>query len=127
LGYIDVDPLDANKVVFYDQKDGSHYIPIEGEETAGHDGSLAELIVSQYSFPSTLCTVRDDVDEDEEIDIRTVFGGVELYVPANVNVKVKSRSVFGGVGNHTFNREYQNIPTLYIVASNVFGGVHVKN
>lgn len=67
------------------------------------------------------------IDEDEEIDIRTVFGGVELYVPANVNVKVKPRSVFGGVGNHTFNRENQNIPTLYIVASNVFGGVHVKN
>ena len=28
---------------------------------------------------------------------------------------------------HNFNRENQNIPTLYIVASNVFGGVHVKN
>jgi predicted membrane protein len=67
------------------------------------------------------------IDEDEEIDTRTLFGGIVLYVPTNVNVVVRSRSFFGGVGNHTFNRENQNLPTLYIVASNMFGGVHVEN
>lgn len=66
------------------------------------------------------------IDEDEEIDIRTCFGGVELYVPANVNVKVKSRSFFGGVGNKTFRPERQDIPTVFIVASNTFGGVDIK-
>ena len=64
--------------------------------------------------------------EDEEIDIRTCFGGVELYVPANVNVKVKSRNFFGGVGNKTFRPERQDIPTVFIVASNMFGGVDIK-
>ena len=39
------------------------------------------------------------ISEDEEIDIHTFAGGVELLVPANVNIEAKSRSFIGGVGN----------------------------
>ena len=37
------------------------------------------------------------ITEDEEIDIRTFCGGIELFVPTMVNVKVKSQSFLGGV------------------------------
>ena len=54
-------------------------------------------------------------------------GGVELFVPAHVNVLVKSRSFIGGVGNSTVHVPDKDAPCLHIVASNFFGGVDVKN
>ena len=67
------------------------------------------------------------ITEDEEIDIHTFCGGIELFVPTHVNVVVKSRSFIGGVGNHTTHTAAPQAPTLHIVASNFFGGVNVKN
>ena len=67
------------------------------------------------------------ITEDEEIDIHTFCGGVELFVPAHVNVLVKSRSFIGGVGNSTVHVPDKDAPCLHIVASNFFGGVDVKN
>ena len=67
------------------------------------------------------------ITEDEEIDISTFMGGVELLVPTTVNIEVKSRSFIGGVGNHTVKSTNLNAPCLHIVASNVIGGVDIKN
>ena len=67
------------------------------------------------------------ITEDEEIDIHTFCGGVELYVPSHVNVLVKSRSFIGGVGNHAIRNASKDAPTLHIVASNFFGGVDIKS
>ena len=67
------------------------------------------------------------ITEDEEIDIHTFCGGIELFIPAHVNVLVKSRSFFGGVGNATVHVADKNAPCIHIVASNFFGGVDIKN
>ena len=67
------------------------------------------------------------ITEDEEIDIHTFCGGIELAVPTTVNVDVKSRSFIGGVGNHTNVKADSTAPTLHIIASNFIGGVDIKN
>ncbi len=67
------------------------------------------------------------ITEDEEIDIHTFCGGVELLVPETVNVVVKSRSFIGGVGNHALRANDKQAPCLHIIASNFFGGVDIKN
>ena len=67
------------------------------------------------------------ITEDEEIDIHTFMGGIELLVPKTVNVMVKSRSFIGGVGNDTDKSEKPGACNLHIVASNFFGGVHIMN
>lgn len=67
------------------------------------------------------------INEDEEIDIRTCFGGVELYVPTNINIDIKSRSLFGGVGNEGMKCSDPKAPCLHIVASNILGGTAIKN
>ena len=67
------------------------------------------------------------ITEDQEIDIRTFMGGIELFVPTNINVLVKSRSFIGGVGNAAERNTDTNAPCLHIVASNFFGGVDIKN
>ena len=66
------------------------------------------------------------INEDEEIDIHTFLGGVELLVPKNVNVVVNSHSFIGGVGNETVECPDKNACRIHITASNFLGGVSVK-
>ena len=67
------------------------------------------------------------INEDEEIDIHTFMGGVELFVPADVNVIVKSRSFIGGVGNDAAMCSNKGAHSLHVTASNFLGGVSIKN
>ncbi len=67
-----------------------------------------------------------NVVEDKIIHTSSIFGGIEIYVPQNVNVKVKSTPIFGGVSNKTENKKGENIPTIYINAFCLFGGVDIK-
>ena len=67
------------------------------------------------------------ITEDEEIEIHTFCGGVELFVPQTVNVEVKSRSFIGGVGNHATRIVGKDTPCLHIIADNFIGGVDIKN
>ncbi|MCK8620988.1 LiaF domain-containing protein [Prevotella sp. E13-27] len=67
------------------------------------------------------------ITEDEEIDVHTFCGGIELFVPTTVNVEVKSQSFIGGVGNHATRNADPKAPTIHIVASNFLGGVDIKN
>lgn len=65
--------------------------------------------------------------EDEEIDIHTFMGSVELIVPDKVNIISKSRNFIGSIRNNTTSHTTPNVPCLHIVASNFFGGVVIKN
>ena len=67
------------------------------------------------------------ISEDEEIDIHTFLGGVELLVARDVKVDVKSRSFIGGVGNEINRHVISDAPCLHIIASNFLGGVTIKN
>ena len=67
------------------------------------------------------------ITEDEEIEIHTFCGGIELFVPQTVNVVVKSRSFIGGVGNCASKVADKEAPCLHIIANNFIGGVDIKN
>ena len=67
-----------------------------------------------------------NVQNEQVIDASAIFGGVEIWVPQNVNVKVKSTPIFGGVSNKTIRTNQENMPTLYINALCMFGGVDIK-
>ena len=69
---------------------------------------------------------RAVISEDEEIDIHTFAGGIELLVPKNVNLSVKSHNFMGSVDNNTDKRTIPGAPCLHVVASNFFGGVNIK-
>lgn len=66
------------------------------------------------------------IKSEQVINATAIFGGIEIRVPENVNVKVKSTSIFGGVGNKVNNSKDENIPTIYINAVCMFGGVDIK-
>lgn len=65
------------------------------------------------------------LSEDRVINATSVFGGITIIVPNNINVKVKSTNVFGGVTNNK-KQSIPNAPTVYINGSAIFGGVTIK-
>ncbi|MBE6807376.1 MAG: hypothetical protein E7527_05140 [Ruminococcaceae bacterium] len=65
------------------------------------------------------------ITEDCTICATAVFGGVELHLPAAVNVKVEHNGVFGGVENHVDHPFTEGLPTVYVRATAIFGGVEI--
>ena len=66
-------------------------------------------------------------EDGKRISCSASFGGVELMVPPTINIEVKSRSFFGGVGNETMKCDDPEVPCLHVIVSNVFGGVTIRN
>ena len=66
-----------------------------------------------------------EIEQEQIINATAVFGGIDILVPSNVNVEVKSNSIFGGVSNKSIVHK-ENIPTIYIKAFCLFGGVEIK-
>lgn len=66
------------------------------------------------------------IKEDAVIDASAIFGGIDIIVPANVNVKIKSSALFGGVKNNSKNLNDEKNPTVFINGSAMFGGIEIK-
>lgn len=67
------------------------------------------------------------IKEDIVINATAIFGGIDIIVPDDVNVKIKSTSIFGGASNKKqLMDDKDKKHTIYINASCVFGGVDIK-
>ncbi|MBQ7965607.1 MAG: hypothetical protein IJ331_05930 [Ruminococcus sp.] len=89
-----------------------------GEEFTG-----AEL---NAVFGGVKLDVRNAViTKDCVVKCSAIFGGIDIFVPQNVNVKVNSTSIFGGVSNKA-NNNSANTVTIYIEGTCLFGGVDIK-
>lgn len=66
------------------------------------------------------------VSADQVINASSIFGGIEITIPENINIKTKSTSIFGGVNNKAKRSFNENLPTIYINGFCMFGGVTVK-
>ncbi len=114
-------PIDENgKRIVCDAKFG-------GDEYVYHGETFRGAFLRTHCGAILLDLREAVIAQDEEIEISNFIGGVELYVPPNVNVIVKSRNYIGGVGDETGGRMNANAPCLHIVARNFIGGVSIKN
>lgn len=78
-------------------------------------------------FGGLKCDLRNAIiDSDVVINASSTFGGIEIYVPSNVKIKIKSTSLFGGVSNKANTKTDENSHTIYINGTAVFGGVEIK-
>lgn len=67
------------------------------------------------------------INQDAVVDCTAIFGGMDIFVPKDVNVKVSSTPIFGGVSNKVRGASYiPGVPTVYINAVCMFGGVDIK-
>ena len=78
-------------------------------------------------FGGVKCDLRNAIiDSDVVINASSTFGGIEIYVPSNVKIKIKSIPIFGGVENKANTKTDENSHTIYINSTAVFGGVEIK-
>lgn len=78
-------------------------------------------------FGGIKCDLKDAIiKEDTVINTSAIFGGVTIYVPKNVNVKIVSTPIFGGVSNEIKEKAKDAKVTLYINATCMFGGIEIK-
>jgi predicted membrane protein len=67
------------------------------------------------------------IEKDCTILATVAFGGIDIIVPDDVNVKINSSVYFGGVSDDCENRVVDNAPTLYINCTGAFGGIDIMN
>ncbi|NLD87609.1 MAG: cell wall-active antibiotics response protein [Clostridiales bacterium] len=90
-----------------------------------YDGEVFEGAELSAIFGSTKCDLRNAViEKDSAIQFTAIFGGIDILVPGNVNVKVSSNCIFGGVSNKT--SAQKDSPTIYVSGICMFGGVEIK-
>ncbi|MGN1121354.1 MAG: LiaF transmembrane domain-containing protein [Eubacteriales bacterium] len=78
-------------------------------------------------FGGIKCDLRGAVFEsDTVINVCCVFGGADIFLPDNVNIKVSSNSLFGGIDNKKHQNVNDNLYTVYLNGTCIFGGVDVK-
>jgi len=78
-------------------------------------------------FGGIKCDLREAKIEDGTlIKASAVFGGVTIYVPKDMKVKVVSTSIFGGTSDKRKDTNNEAEKTLYIDATSVFGGVEIR-
>ena len=69
--------------------------------------------------------IRDSkIKGDQLINFTAIFGGIDIFVPENCKVVIKSNSIFGGVDNKANSKNEEN--TIYINANCLFGGIDIK-
>lgn len=74
-----------------------------------------------------LHTENGYISEDIVVDCTSVFGGIKLFLPEGVNVRVRKRLLFGGVHNSRHCCQMiPGAPTVYVNATCMFGGVKIR-
>ena len=76
-------------------------------------------------FGELKCDLRDTkITKDIVINATSVFGGMTILVPEDVNVITTATPIFGGVDNKAKGSRSEN--TIYIKGTVLFGGIEIK-
>lgn len=108
-----------NKNDFYNVTFDNKNIEIYNEE---FNGCEIDAVFGGLKLDLRNAIIKDDV----VIKTSAIFSGIDIYVGDNVNVKVSSTSIFGGSDNKHKIKEDSSKKTIYISATNVFGGINIK-
>lgn len=106
-------------------KNGSYNAFFSGKETSFPGEEFFGASVNAIFGGSELDLRGSIIVEDVTIDATAIFGGVEIYLPDDVNVKLTSTALFGAAENGVKRAEVPEWPTVYIRATSIFGGVEI--
>ena len=97
----------------------SQDIKLDKEE---FNGTNLNAIFGGVSLDLRKAIIKNDV----VINASAIFGGIDLFVPDNVKVKIKSNAIFGGVSNKKKDVDLGDNNVIYVNATCLFGGVEIK-
>lgn len=105
--------------------DSTHFTTFGGDEikveNENFDGANLTAVFGGLDYDLSNITIKKDC----VINCVAIFGGIDIIAPKNVNIMVKSASLFGGVSNKKHQND-EKTKTIYINASCIFGGVEIK-
>lgn len=110
-----------------EKDDNEHYATFSGQRL---DYSKEEFVGTELNavFGLITCDLRETkIKKDVVIKTSSIFGGINIIVPKDINVKVTSTSIFGGVGDERRYKCKDGKITLYIDATCMFGGVDIND
>ena len=111
----------------YTSKEPSEYSAIFSSQKINYPNDVFTGTSINSIFGGVELDLRNAIiTEDVVINCTCIFAGADIYVPYNVNVKVSSVPIFGGVSNKSADRNNQNAPTIYVNATCMFGGLDIK-
>ena len=120
-----------NNIIINGEKGGSFYIPsytaiFSGKEIVISNGEIFKDATITAVFGGVELDLRNAmIQNDITINISAIFGGVDIKLPYDVNVKSDVAAIFGGVdgGNRVVGN---NTPTVFLNGSAIFGGVDIN-
>jgi len=89
-------------------------------DSQGFNGAKLKAIFGGIDLDLTKASIA----ENAEISVCVVFGGIDIKVPQDTAVVVKSTSLFGGVENKVEIKQAEK--TIQIKAFCLFGGCDIK-
>ncbi|MBE5960039.1 MAG: hypothetical protein E7256_01430 [Lachnospiraceae bacterium] len=117
----------ANKKMHLNVEFGPGQNAIFGGKTQCYTGEIFRGTEANAIFGGVKLDLRDaQIPEDAVIDASAIFGGIDIFVPQDIRVKVSSTSLFGGTTNHVKGRVPDDAKTIYINTTCMFGGVDIR-
>lgn len=85
-------------------------------------------LVASAMFGGVELDLRDiEINQDVQIDVNAMFGGVTIILPEKYNlIKGESVALFGGVDNKFKGKNEENKKTIYLNSRTIFGGIELK-
>lgn len=103
------------------------YIAILGAQNINYDGKK----FAGCDIVAVLGGVEIDlrnaiIEKNVEISAITILGGGEIFLPKNVQVKVTSLPILGGIDNKVKNQISNNAPTVHVNVTCILGGLGIR-
>lgn len=110
----------------FDSKNAPSHFVAFGGENFNYDNEEFKGCEMNAIFGGLKCDLKKaKIKDDVVIKATSIFGGIDLLVPDNVNIKVTAIPIFGGVSNKTITKE-NSTKTIYIKATCLFGGLEIR-
>lgn len=115
------------KKINANNKESNNYIAVFGSQDLKFEDEKVENLDLKSLFGGIKLDLRDaKIEKDIVINTLSVFGGIDIYVPDDVKVKVSSTPFFGGVEVKREKQSSKKEITIYLNSVCIFGGVDVK-
>lgn len=89
-----------------------------------------EIVVAKIGavFGGAKCNLLDsEIKDGSQLDLFCAFGGADIFVPENVNIKINTFCLFGGISDKRVIKETnKDNVTLTINGFCIFGGADIK-
>ncbi len=118
--------VDNKKLKEFKKNKNTDYTAIFSGQKIELNSSFKGATVNAIFGGVELDLTKAQIEDDVLIDTSAIFGGVTIYVPNNVVVKVSNIPIFGGASNKAKGEVVEGSHTMYIKGLCIFGGIEIK-